>query len=36
MYAIPLRHGMTIGELARLFNGQLWLKDGQACLLVIP
>ncbi len=37
MYPIPLRHGMTIGELARLFNAQLWLKDGvKARLLVIP
>ncbi len=25
---IPLRHGMTIGELAQLFNGQGWLKNG--------
>jgi uncharacterized protein YbbC (DUF1343 family) len=25
---IPLRHGMTIGELALLFNRQGWLKNG--------
>ncbi len=25
---IALRHGMTIGELARLFNGQKWLSGG--------
>ncbi|MGH2272874.1 exo-beta-N-acetylmuramidase NamZ family protein [Anaerohalosphaeraceae bacterium U12dextr] len=36
LYPIPVRHGMTIGELARLFNGQKWLKNGiQADLTVI-
>ena len=37
LYPIPVRHGMTAGELARLFNGQGWLKNGiQADLTVIP
>lgn len=37
LYPIPVRHGMTIGELARLFNGSGWLKNGvKADLTVIP
>ncbi|MCB0284103.1 MAG: DUF1343 domain-containing protein [Calditrichaeota bacterium] len=28
LYPIPVRHGMTIGELATLFNEQHWLKNG--------
>lgn len=34
---VPLVHGMTIGELARMFNGEGWLKNGIQCnLTVIP
>ena len=37
LYPIPVRHGMTVGELARMFNNKGWLKDGiQADLTVIP
>jgi uncharacterized protein YbbC (DUF1343 family) len=37
LYPIPVRHGMTAGELARLFNGQGWLTDGvQVDLTVVP
>ena len=37
MFPIPMRHGMTVGELARLFNDQGWLKNGvRAQLTVIP
>ena len=37
LYPIPVRHGMTVGELARLFNGEGWLKNGvKADLTVIP
>lgn len=25
LYPIPVRHGMTVGELARMFNGEGWL-----------
>jgi uncharacterized protein YbbC (DUF1343 family) len=32
-HAIPLRHGMTVGELARMFNAE---KDWKARLTVIP
>jgi len=34
---VPVRHGLTVGELARLFNGEGWLKNGvQADLKVVP
>ena len=37
MYPIPARHGMTVGELARMFNEQGWLAGGvKADLVVIP
>ena len=37
MYPIPVRHGMTSGELARMFNEEGWLKGGiKAGLTVIP
>ncbi|UCD49403.1 MAG: DUF1343 domain-containing protein [Phycisphaerales bacterium] len=37
LHPIPVRHGMTVGELARMFNGRRWLADGvQAELAVVP
>lgn len=37
MHPVPLVHGMTIGEYARMINGEHWLKDGVQCeLTVIP
>jgi uncharacterized protein YbbC (DUF1343 family) len=37
LYSIPARHGMTAGELAKMFNDQGWLKGGiKADLVVIP
>ena len=39
LYPIPLRHGMTVGELARLFNEKFVLADGhhkKANLTVVP
>ena len=37
LYPIPARHGMTVGELARMFNDQGWLKHGvKANLTVVP
>ena len=34
---IPTVHGMTLGELAQMANGEGWLKDGKKCdLTVIP
>lgn len=37
MHPIPIVHGMTIGEYAKMINGQKWLKYGIQCQLdVIP
>ena len=37
MHPIPIRHGMTIGELAIMFNENNWLgKDLYAELIVVP
>ena len=37
MHAIPVLHGMTIGEYAKMINGEKWLKNGVQCeLTVIP
>jgi uncharacterized protein YbbC (DUF1343 family) len=37
MHPVPIVHGMTIGEYARMINGEGWLKDGVRCrLTVIP
>jgi len=37
MHEIPVLHGMTIGEYAKMINGEKWLKDGIQCnLTVIP
>ncbi|WP_298732616.1 DUF1343 domain-containing protein [uncultured Chitinophaga sp.] len=37
MQPIPLVHGMTVGEYARMLNGEKWLKNGLQCkLTVIP
>ncbi len=37
MYPIPIRHGMTVGELALMINGEGWLPGGlHADLTVIP
>jgi len=37
LYPIPVRYGMTIGELARQISGEGWLADGvRADLTVVP
>jgi len=37
LFPIPVRHGMTVGELARMFNGQGWLANHvKAGLSVVP
>jgi uncharacterized protein YbbC (DUF1343 family) len=37
LYPIPVRHGMTAGELAKMFNGQDWLAGRvKAELVVVP
>lgn len=35
MHPIPITHGMTIGEYARMVNGEGWLKDGEKCALEV-
>jgi uncharacterized protein YbbC (DUF1343 family) len=37
MQPVPVVHGMTVGEYARMLNGEHWLKDSLQCdLTVIP
>ena len=37
MHPIPVVHGLTVGELARMINGEGWLGPGRSCpLTVIP
>ncbi|HBK84294.1 MAG TPA: DUF1343 domain-containing protein [Flavobacterium sp.] len=35
MHQIPVLHGMTIGEYAKMINGEKWLKDSLQCPLKI-
>jgi uncharacterized protein YbbC (DUF1343 family) len=36
-HKIPIMHGLTIGELAQMINGENWLNDGLQCdLTVVP
>lgn len=37
MHPIPVVHGMTVGELAQMINGEKWLDSNKVCdLTVIP
>ena len=37
MHPVPLVHGMTLAEYARMINGEGWLKEGVECALhIIP
>lgn len=37
MHPVPIVHGMTVGEFARMINGEGWLANGEKCkLTVIP
>lgn len=37
MHPVPVVYGMTIGEYAKMINGEGWLKDGIKCdLTVVP
>jgi len=37
MFPIPMAHGLTVGEFARMVNGEGWLKDGVKCnIRIIP
>lgn len=35
MHPVPIVHGMTIGEYARMINGEKWLKNGVQCDLSV-
>ena len=35
MHPIPLVHGMTIGEYAKMINGEGWLKDNAKCDITV-
>lgn len=35
MHTIPLVHGMTIGEYAKMINGEKWLKNDLQCTITI-
>ena len=35
MHPVPVVHGMTIGEYARMINGEGWLKSGRKCDLTV-
>ncbi|MCP4645499.1 MAG: DUF1343 domain-containing protein, partial [bacterium] len=35
IYPIPVRHGMTVGELAQMFNREGWLVDGARAKLTV-
>lgn len=37
MHPVPIVHGMTVGEYAKMVNGEFWMKDSVQCALsVIP
>lgn len=37
MFPIPITHGMTVGELAQMYNGEGWLENHVKCkITVIP
>ena len=35
MHPIPVLHGMTIGEYAKMINGEKWLKNGIQCKISV-
>ena len=35
MDPVPVVHGMTVGEYARMLNGEGWLKNGVSCKLTV-
>lgn len=35
MHPIPIVHGLTVGELAQMINGEHWLKNGIYCNLTV-
>lgn len=35
MHPIPVAHGLTVGELAKMINGEKWLEGGKKCDLTV-
>jgi len=35
MDPVPVVHGMTVGEYAKMLNGEKWLKNRVKCDLVV-
>ncbi len=35
MHPIPIVHGLTVGELATMINGEKWLENGMQCKLTV-
>ncbi len=35
MHPIPIVHGLTVGELAKMINGEKWLKNGKQCQIKV-
>lgn len=35
MHSVPVVHGMTVGEYARMINGERWLEDSLQCKLSV-
>ena len=35
MFPIPITHGMTVGELAQMYNGEGWLSSEEKCRVTI-
>ena len=35
MFPIPITHGMTIGELAQMYNGEGWLANREKCKITV-
>jgi len=35
MHPIPVVHGLTVGELAKMINGEKWLANGKQCNLTV-
>ena len=35
MHQIPVAHGMTLGELAQMIKGELWINNGAGLKLLV-
>ncbi|MDR2765600.1 MAG: DUF1343 domain-containing protein [Tannerella sp.] len=35
IHPVPVLHGLTVGELAMMINGEGWLRDGRRCPLTV-